>query len=81
MIASNLVFKDGEIDLLADDHGVRVAVEVRTRIGGGDPIDAIDQPKRDHVIRLARRAGATRVDLIGIRLDSGGVDIHWVPAA
>ena len=80
MIANNVQVKGGEIDLLVVDRGVRVAVEVRTRIGGDDPVDAADHAKRAHVATLARQVGATRVDVVGIRLDRNGVDVHWVPA-
>lgn len=58
-----------------------MAVEVRTRIGGHDPIDAVDSEKRERVARLARQIGASRTDIVGIRLDAAGVDIHWVPSA
>lgn len=80
MTARNVVVDRGEIDLIVDDRGVRVAVEVRTRLGGADPIDAADEAKRDRVRKLARRVGAARVDVIGVRVDRDGFDIHWVPA-
>jgi Holliday junction resolvase-like predicted endonuclease len=69
----------GEIDLLARDGRTRVAVEVRTITGPGDPIDAVDFSKRRHVAALARRVGAARVDLVGVGLRRWGVEIHWVP--
>ncbi len=74
-----MILEDGEIDLLALDHGIRVAVEVRTVTGGDDPIDAIGAGKRHRVQRLARQVGAQRVDFVGIRLDQDGVMFHWVP--
>ena len=69
----------GEVDLVARDGDVRVAVEVRTTTGPGDPIDAVDQAKRVHVAALARRLGTSRVDLIGVGLRHWGIEIHWVP--
>jgi Holliday junction resolvase-like predicted endonuclease len=81
VVASNLRVPGGELDLLAIDDGVRVVVEVRSRIGGPDPADAANPGKRARVASLARRAGATRVDVIGIRADRSGFDLHWVPAA
>jgi Holliday junction resolvase-like predicted endonuclease len=70
----------GEIDILALDGTTRVAVEVRTRIGGDDPADAAGYRKRQRLARLARAAGADRRDIIGIRLNSGGFEVHWVPS-
>lgn len=75
----NLVLAEGEIDLIARDGAKRVAVEVRTITGPGDPIDAVDPGKRRRVATLAGRTGVARVDLIGIALRSWGIEIHWVP--
>jgi Holliday junction resolvase-like predicted endonuclease len=80
-VASNVVVPGGEIDMLAVDHGTRVAVEVRTRRGGPDPADGAGSSKRARVGRLAALVGATRVDVLGIRVDESGFDVHWVPAA
>lgn len=71
----------GELDILAVDGGRRVVVEVRTVSAGDDPIDAIDESKRGRVRSLAGRVGADRVDLVGIRLDTHGIDLHWVPGS
>lgn len=79
MVGSNASVDGGEIDLLAVDGDARVAVEVRTTTSRVDPIDAVDEGKRRHVTRLARRTGADRVDLIGISVDALGIDVHWVP--
>ncbi len=67
------------MDLLAVDGCERVAIEVRTRTHGDDPIDAIGPSKRRHVQRLAASIGATRTDFVGVRVGSRFVDIHWVP--
>jgi len=75
----NLILDDGEIDLVARDGKDRVAVEVRTITGPGDPIDAVDPTKRRHVASLARRLGASRLDLIGVGLRQWGIEVHWVP--
>ncbi|HEX6221467.1 MAG TPA: YraN family protein [Acidimicrobiia bacterium] len=75
----NVTLGDGEIDLIVRDGDIRVAVEVRTITGPGDPIDAVDSAKRLHVAALARRIGATRVDLIGVGLRRWGIELHWVP--
>lgn len=78
-VARNVEVPGGEIDILTRDGRERVAVEVRARSGPGDPIDAIDPSKRARVIRLAARAGADRVDLVGVRLGDAAAEIHWVP--
>ncbi|MFQ5523483.1 MAG: YraN family protein [Acidimicrobiia bacterium] len=79
VVGTNLAVGRGEIDLLARDGRRRVAVEVRTRTGGGDPIDAADHEKRRQVRRLAARIGAGRVDFIGVRLAPDHFEVHWVP--
>lgn len=77
--ARNVHVHGGEIDLLANDGGARVVVEVRTVTGPGDPIDAVDPAKRAHVNRLGRQLGASRVDFIGVGLRHWGLEMHWVP--
>jgi Holliday junction resolvase-like predicted endonuclease len=77
--ARNVEVPGGEIDLLALDGRTRVAVEVRTVSGAGDPIDAVDGAKRRHVTRLARRAGADRIDFLGVALRPWGAELHWLP--
>ena len=74
----NVELPDGELDLLATDGTVLVAVEVRTTTGLDDPIDAIGPAKRRRVSRLAGRLGAGRVDFLGIRLGRDAIDFHWV---
>ena len=78
-MARNIDVEGGEIDLVALDGGVTVAVEVRTVTGAGDPIDAIGAGKRRRVQRLARQVRAQRVDFVGIGLSPEGVVFHWVP--
>lgn len=78
-ITSNVGVDGGEIDLLMSDNGLRVAVEVRTVTGAGDPIDAVDGAKRSRVRRLAGKVGAGRVDYLGIGFRPWGVEVHWVP--
>lgn len=81
ILASNVQVGRGELDLVGIDGGERVAFEVRTITGPGDPIDAVDHAKRRRVRRLAAAQGLHRVDLIGIRVDGEGFDVHWVPGA
>ncbi len=79
MVARNVAVSGGEIDLVAFDGRTRVAVEVRTVTGAYDPIDAIDPAKRRRVRALASRAGASRVDFVGVGLRESSIDIHWLP--
>ncbi len=79
VLATNITSPEGEIDLLMDDHGTRVVVEVRTVTGSGDPIDAVGRGKRERVSRLARRLRAGRVDFVGVAIRPDVLDIHWVP--
>ncbi len=79
VLAANVRVDRGEIDILALDRGEKVAIEVRTITGEGEPIDAVDPAKRRRVHRLARQAGAKRVDFVGVRLGPDAVVFHWVP--
>ncbi|HLF42426.1 MAG TPA: YraN family protein [Acidimicrobiia bacterium] len=79
VIAANVRLDGGEIDILALDHGKRVVFEVRTITGSGEPIDAVDPTKRQRVRRLAMKAGASRADFVGVRIDPAAVVFHWVP--
>ncbi|MGH3649974.1 MAG: YraN family protein [Acidimicrobiia bacterium] len=79
IVGRNVELDGGEIDILALDGSLPVAVEVRTITGAGDPIDAIDHSKRRHVSRLAARAGAGRVDFVGLAFGDRAVEVHYVP--
>lgn len=78
-MARNVAVDRGEIDIVATDSNTKVAIEVRTVTGDGDPIDAVDPAKRAHVRRLAGNAGVGRVDFLGVGFRSWGVEVHWVP--
>jgi len=66
----------GEIDLIADDHGVIVFIEVKSRRGlrCGRPAEAVGARKRSHIVRVAqiylmRRGGpeaACRFDVVEV---------------
>jgi putative endonuclease len=79
VVERNVAIDGGEIDLIAVDGARRVAVEVRTITGIGDPIDAIDTSKRRHVLGLAARAGISRVDFVGVAISDAGLLVHWLP--
>lgn len=79
VVAANVEVGRGELDLLAVDGMTRVAVEVRTTTGEGDPIDAVDPLKRRQVAMLSARIGAGRVDFVGVGIGPDGAVVHWVP--
>jgi putative endonuclease len=76
IIARNWRQPGGELDLVADDGGTCVFVEVRSRTGVefGHPLEAISPQKRAQVIRSARlyldgeapRAAGFRFDVVGV---------------
>ena len=75
---------EGELDLVADDGGTCVFVEVRSRTGveHGDPLETITARKRARVIRAARlyleagslAASAYRFDVVGVTFPGEGGD-------
>jgi Holliday junction resolvase-like predicted endonuclease len=81
VLARNLAVDGGEIDLVVQLGGVQVAVEVRSVLGRDPAVLAFDGAKADRVWRLARRTRppCARVDLVAVRFDRHGVDVHWVP--
>ena len=56
IVARNWRRPEGELDLVADDAGTCVFVEVRSRTGDetGHPLESISPRKRARVIRAAR---------------------------
>ena len=83
----------GEIDIVADDGGTCIFVEVRSRTGEerGHPLEAVTSRKRAHVIRAARlylaeempRAAGYRFDVVGVTFwnDARSPDVVHIPAA
>jgi putative endonuclease len=73
---------EGELDLVADDHGVLVFVEVRGRTGEdrGHPLETVNARKRSRVVRAARlylqavqpAATVFRFDVVGVTFPSDG---------
>ena len=81
---------EGEIDIVAADHRILVACEVKTRssVRYGTPIEAVDARKLRRLRRLAVRWAAThgvifdglRVDVIGVlKSPDGEFTIDHVP--
>lgn len=81
ILARNWRVRDGELDLIAEDHNDIVAVEVKTRngTGYGHPLEAITAIKAARVRRLLLtwvrqvnpRCKNLRVDAIGITIRHG----------
>jgi len=93
IIARNWRRPEGELDLVADDNGLCVFVEVRSRTGveQGDPLESITARKRARVIRAARLfldsetvpAAGYRFDVVGVTFFDDGREplLTYVPAA
>jgi len=85
---------EGELDIVADDAGTCVFVEVRSRTGDemGHPLESITPRKRARIIRAARLyldehptpAAAYRFDVVAVTFsieDGTEPDIIHIPAA
>jgi Holliday junction resolvase-like predicted endonuclease len=78
IVAENRRIGRDEIDLLAVHAGRHVAVEVKTRIGV-DPSAEFTDEQASLLRRAASTVGATRCDLIAVRVGSSGVEVRWLP--
>ena len=83
VIASNVRYRLGEIDLVADDHGTLVFVEVRARKPGrfGTAVETLTRTKRARVVRAVELYLASqsipatrpiRIDVVAVTLDANG---------
>jgi putative endonuclease len=81
ILAANVVCRGGELDLVCDDAGTKVFVEVRARRSAryGAPEETVRATKQNRVVHaarqwLARNGGedqACRFDVIAITVDDG----------
>jgi putative endonuclease len=81
-VARNWRRPEGELDIVADDRGTCVFVEVRSRTGEqqGHPLESITPHKRARVIRAARlyleaeapAASGFRFDVVAVTFDPEG---------
>jgi putative endonuclease len=89
ILARRLRTGAGEIDLVAEDRGTLVFVEVKARasLACGRPSEAVDRRKRDRLRRaatlyLARRGGAPgpcRFDVVEVLETSpGALSVHLI---
>lgn len=87
VIATNVRFRDGEIDLIADHQGTLVFIEVRARKPGryGTAVDTLSPQKRARVARAVARylqkeeippTRSIRIDVVAITLDAAGQAIR-----
>jgi putative endonuclease len=84
IVARNWRRPEGELDIIADESGTCVFVEVRSRTGEeqGHPLESITPHKQAQVIRAARlylsevstAATAYRFDVIAVTFDPNGAD-------
>ena len=89
VLARNVRYPDGEIDIVALDGATTVFVEVKRRKDAalGTPAEAVTRTKRARVVRAARRwlaahpsrAGSVRFDVVAIRDDVPSVE--WLRGA
>lgn len=86
LVARNVAFRVGELDIVAEDGDTLVFVEVRSRLGRSGPAaaDTVTLPKQRRLTRaaqmfLARYRGAcpnARFDVVGVDLAAGRVVRH-----
>jgi Holliday junction resolvase-like predicted endonuclease len=79
ILGTNVRLRTGEIDLLVTRDGRRSVVEVKTALGGGSPIDRVDDAKHARLWELARHVGADGVFLVEVRVTPSGARIAWSP--
>ena len=88
IVARNWRRPEGEIDLVADDNGVCVFVEVRSRTGEvfGHPLESVGSRKQARIVRAARlyldeepvSASAFRFDVVGVTFAPDGAILECV---
>jgi putative endonuclease len=81
IVARNWRRPEGEIDVVAEDGGVCVFVEVRSRTGEefGHPLESVNARKRGRIVRAARlyldaeptNAEGFRFDVVGVTFLEG----------
>ncbi len=81
VVDRNVRVDGGEIDLLVELDGSIIAIEVKTIVGAGDPLERIDTHKREVVYRSVAGLGRRidRVDAIAVQLFDDHVAVRWVP--
>lgn len=70
-----------EIDLDIDDHGQRVAVEVKyTDRADVEPLDGVDDAKLERIRRASSllAPGFGRIDLVGVAARHRHLEVRWL---
>ncbi|NND83976.1 MAG: YraN family protein, partial [Acidimicrobiia bacterium] len=79
VLAANHRTPAGEADLIVGLEDRRWVVEVKTGVGGGAPIDRIDEAKHARLWAIAGFLDADGVLLVEVRLTAGGAVVAWSP--
>jgi Holliday junction resolvase-like predicted endonuclease len=79
LLACPYLARGGEIDIVSDDAGTRVFVEVKARRGDENPEDAVNIVKQSRIVRAARevrrQSGSSstyRYDILAVVEDQKG---------
>ncbi|MCI0666644.1 MAG: YraN family protein [Methylococcaceae bacterium] len=90
LIARNYHCRNGEIDLIMEQSGTLVFVEVRYRKTSvfGSALESIDARKKSRIIHCASHylstqkvSKPTRFDVVALSPNTRRLDIDWVPDA
>lgn len=91
ILACNYRTKIGEIDIIADDHGTLVFIEVKTRcsVRCGTPAEAVHYRKQQKIIQTAywylrahhMESCLCRFDVLEVYAMNDGWKIHQIKAA
>ena len=91
ILTRNYRTKVGEIDLIADDHGTLVFIEVKTRrsVRFGTPAEAVNYKKKQKIIQAAywylhaqhRENDVCRFDVLEIYAAGGIWNVHQIKGA
>lgn len=81
VVARNVRFEVGEIDIIGLVGGHRILIEVRTTTSEAHPDDLFPEAKRRRLRRLAGVTGCHRIDIVWVCLGRAGVWINWIPGA
>ena len=79
IVARNVRFEVGEIDIIGRAGGHLILIEVRTTTSEAHPDDLFPEAKRHQLRRLTVVAGCGRIDLVSVCLGPDGVSINWIP--
>lgn len=80
IVSRNVRIGRDELDLIVAGQGETIVVEVKCTADGTDPVSAVDDGKLMRLERAARSYQGTidRIDLIAVRLGSGGAEVRWI---